>query len=93
MTEEDLTALRDRVLRAEELRADLDNDFPVGAVARGKWQEDRRAMADACPGLLAHIDALRIALNGFMARRADLKPLLYDEFSTAQRALDGETDV
>lgn len=43
--------------------------------------------------LLAHIDALRTALDGFMARRADLKPLLYDEFSTAQRVLDGDTDV
>jgi len=32
-------------------------------------------------------------LDGFMARRADLKPLLYDEFSTAQRVLDGDTDV
>ena len=93
MTEDELTDLRDRVLREKELRADLDTDFPVGAVARGKWQEDRRAMADACPRLLAHIDALHIALNGFMARRADLRPLLYDEFNTAQRVLDGDTDV
>lgn len=93
MTEEELTPLRDMVLRAKELYADLDNDFPVGAVARGKWQADRRAMADATPRLLAHIDALRIALDGFMARRGDLRPLLYDEFNTAQRALDGETDV
>lgn len=89
MTEEELQTLRGLYQQAQEARADLDNDFPVGAVARGKWQDARRAMADACPRLLDHIAALRDALNGFMARRADLRPLLYDEFNAAQRALDG----
>lgn len=93
MTEEELTDLRDRVLRVKELRADLDTDFPVGAVARGKWQEDRRAMADACPRLLALIDAQRVVLEAFIARQADLKPLLYDEFSKAHYVLAGNTDV
>ena len=91
MTEDELTALRQLHTQAQEARADLDNDFPVGAVARGKWQDARRAMADACPRLLDHIAALREALDGFMARRADLRPLLYDEFSRAQRALDGDS--
>lgn len=87
----DLTRLRALCQQAETARADLDNDFPVGAVARGKWQDARRAMADACPRLLDHIDDLREALNGFLARRADLRPLLYGEFNRAQRALDGDS--
>lgn len=36
-----------------------------------------------------HIDALREALQAFMVRRGDLRPLLYDEFNKAQMALDG----
>lgn len=63
MTVEELASLRALCLQAEEARADLDNDFPVGAIARGKWQEARRAMADACPRLLDHIEELE--------RRAD----------------------
>lgn len=86
-----LASLRQLCQQAEDARADLNNDFPVGAVARGKWQDARRAMADACPALLDHIDALRAALDSFMARRADLRPLLYDEFNKAQRALDGDS--
>lgn len=86
-----LATLRQLHQQAQDARADLDNDFPVGAVARGKWQDARRAMADACPRLLDHIDDLREALNGFLARRADLRPLLYDEFNKAQRALDGDS--
>lgn len=135
---DELAALRALCEQAEAARADLDNDFPVGAVARGKWQEARRGMAEACPRLLDHIaslgiqfdanverlkacehiaegddgwetlinmcpstvavaalrdhcNALREALNGFMERRADLRPLLYDEFNRAQRALDGDS--
>lgn len=49
-----LASLRALCQQAETARADLDNDFPVGAVARSKWQEARRAMADACPDLLDH---------------------------------------
>ena len=43
MTKDELTALRQLCAQAQEARADLDNDFPVGAVARGKWQDARRA--------------------------------------------------
>lgn len=55
MTTEELETVAKFCAQAEAARADLDNDFPVGAVARGKWQEARRAMADAAPALLAHI--------------------------------------
>lgn len=89
MTEEEIAKLEAMCAQAAEARADLDNDFPVGAVARGKWQDARRAMADACPALLEHITDLRAVLEGFMARRGDLRPLLYDEFNKAQRVLDG----
>lgn len=44
--------------QADAARAELDNDFPVGAAARGKWHEARRAMVDAVPSLLEHIAAL-----------------------------------
>ena len=90
MTEQELAALEALCAQAETARADLDNDFPVGAVARGKWQDARRAMADACPRLLDHISDLREAMSGFLARRDDLRPLLYDEFNRAQRTLDSE---
>lgn len=86
-----LASLRALCQQAETARADLDTDFPVGATARFKWQEARRAMADACPDLLDHIDDLRAALEAFMARRGDLRPLLYGEFNRAQRALDGDS--
>ena len=42
MTKDELTALRQLCAQAQEARADLDNDFPVGAVARGKWQDAHR---------------------------------------------------
>jgi len=88
-----LSYLRGLCQDAKDARADLDNDFPVGAAARRKWIDARSAMADACPELLDHIDGLRAAIEGFMARRADLRPLLYDEFSRAQVALDGHSDA
>lgn len=91
MTEEELARLKALYLQAEEARADLDTDFPVGAVARGKMQDWRRAIASAGPDLLDHVASLREALEGFMARRGDLRPLLYDEFNRAQRALDGDS--
>jgi len=88
MTEAELAALEAMCALAVEARADLDNDFPVGAVARGKWQDARRAMADAAPSLLAHVRDLRGALERFIARQADLRPLLYDEFNEAHRVLN-----
>jgi len=59
----DLEALKALHADAEAARADLDNDFPVGAVARGKWQDARRAMADAAPALIARVEELDDALR------------------------------
>ena len=76
MTKDELTALRQLCAQAQEARADLDNDFPVGAVARGKWQDARRAMADACPRLLAHIEDCHEAVDDFCEIRVHVVLLL-----------------
>ena len=87
MTVEELAKLRAFCLQADEARADLDNDYPVGAVARGKWQEARRAMGEACPSLLEHIRALSDALTQF-AYRDDSGPILLRERSNARELLE-----
>lgn len=87
MTSDELDALAKFCAQAEEARSDLDTDFPVGAVARGKYHEARRAMANACPDLIAHVEALRDALTSF-AYRDDLGPILLRERSNARELLE-----
>lgn len=63
LSTEELAQLSLHWMDAEAARPDLDADFPVGAVARSRWQSARRALVDAAPRMLATIAAQRKALQ------------------------------